>query len=900
MAEPGRAAELQADDGAHAVVDTARWSPRLPAKFVGRPETLLAPERVAQATLVLVHAPAGYGKTTWMGCQASALQDAGYRIVWDCLDEHEDGETFLARLRARLADGSGTAGEALPAEQGAGTAQVIKALSAIRERVAIFLDDVDASSDASLAAVLTQLVNRLPPEHVLFVASRSRPPLRLARARAQSELIDVGMDVLGFGARETHELLRVAGIEADREVLVADILAATEGWPVAVFMAVHLAGQSAEPLRALRRFSASNRGIGEFLLEEIFSRIPSSIQAQLCELSVFRELRPRLCDALTGTRDSAATLADLCAKSLLTVHVGPDEVYRFHRMFRDFLYARLLAEHPARACELHARAAELLAAAGFFDEAIEDAVASGDEAFVYAFLARHGTRATRAGYANRIAAWSRGQDETTLVAHPEIAFIAGWAHLLARDMPRAKRLIDALNREAAECRIPPRAAAEILMLEVTYSMSIGDLEAGLAFAERYLRTVPREETWIRGAICNMSGYALGLKGEFAKARARLAEGLQCHAQDGCDYGRGYSVAYRGLMEAIQGHLNAALVVYERAAEIDPTRGESPCRAIVDMFAADVLYEQGRLAEAKMKIKQSLPGIAEFEFIGIVTFGQLTLARLHVADGDHRGAMRILEQAEEEGISRDHPRLIAAVRWEKVRLALMGGAFDEAAALVEELLANRPGGGAPQYLFYPEELEATDIGLWRFQAYAGQADSALRSIERELGRMASANRHWRRLRLQILKAVALHARGEVEAATRHLREVLVHAQRERFVMSFVDEGRVVLSMLRDIRDRQQALPSGGKALAQDYLDAILAAAGEAAGNSNPNTGGRAQLSEREVEILRMAAHGLANKAIADQMYLSENTVKWHLRRVYEKLGAKNRTGAIAAARRAGLI
>jgi len=878
-------------------------TPHLPANFVPRPGTLIGAEHIARATLVFVHAPAGYGKTTWMICQAAALRDAGYRVVWYCLDEHDDGESFVAHLGRGLDDALGHGDDHRRTERWpgmAGTARILELLASIREPIAIFLDDVDASSDASLAAAITQLVNRLPGEHAVFVASRSRPPLRLARARAQSALLDVDVEVLAFGPRETGELLRAAGIHSDGELLVAEILAATEGWPVAVCMAVHLVSQAVEPLRALRGFASSNRDIGDFLLDEIFSRIPATTQSVLLELSVLRQLRPRLCDALTGARDSAATLRALCANGLLTVHVGPGDAYRFHRMFRDFLHARLSANDPVRANTLHARAADLLAVEGLFNEAIEHAVASGDEPFVYAFLARHGTRAIRAGYANRIASWSRDQDETTLVAHPGIAFMAAWAHLLARDMPRAKRIIGALNREAADGRIPPRAASEIVMLEVTYSMSIGDLEGGLAFADRYLRAVPREETWIRGAICNMSGYALGLKGEFGKARARLAEGLQCHARDGCDYGHGYSIAYRGLMEAIQGRLNAALVVYERANDIDPDHPESPCRAVVDFFAADVLYEQGRLAEAKTKIKQSLPAIAEFEFIGIVTFGQLTLARLHVAEDDHLGALRILEQAEEEGISRDHPRLIAAVRWEKVRLALMAGALDEAAADVEELLASRPVGGAPQYLFYPEELEATDIGLWRFQIHAGQTDSAMRSIERELGRMASANRHWRRMRLQILKAVALHARGDVEAATRHLREVLVHAQRERFVRSFVDEGRAVLSMLRDIRERQQALPPGGSGLAREYLDAILAAAGDTVAIDGINAAGRTRLSDREAEILRMAAIGLANKAIANQMYLSENTVKWHLRRIFEKLGTHNRTGAIAAARRAGML
>jgi DNA-binding NarL/FixJ family response regulator len=61
-----------------------------------------------------------------------------------------------------------------------------------------------------------------------------------------------------------------------------------------------------------------------------------------------------------------------------------------------------------------------------------------------------------------------------------------------------------------------------------------------------------------------------------------------------------------------------------------------------------------------------------------------------------------------------------------------------------------------------------------------------------------------------------------------------------------------------------------------------------------------LTERETEILRLLAAGASNRSIAQRLYLSEQTVKNNLSGIYQKLGASNRTSAVAIARRKGLI
>jgi len=403
----------------------------------------------------------------------------------------------------------------------------------------------------------------------------------------------------------------------------------------------------------------------------------------------------------------------------------------------------------------------------------------------------------------------------------------------------------------------------------------------------------------RGVISNVSGYAEILRGNFEQARDHLAIGRDCHAVTGSVFGEAFSTCYRGLMEAIQGRLNEALRVYTRADTLDSEERQSASRAVIDSFAADVLYEQNQLREARDKLHDCLPVTNEFAYCGIVNAYHLTMIRLLAAEGDFARALGLLDEAEDEGARRGHLRLVGILRWERVRLALTMGDLAEANAAAKHAASHGHFGvaGDGAYLHYPEELDATDLGAYRLMIHNGRSAEALRVIAPAITRAEAGRRVWRATRLRILKVVALHASGEREPAQRNLRAVLRATAREGFVRSFLDEGPLLTELLNDRTKSEDACAPDGECDALERLKGHLESR-EGAGTVSGSLIGT--LSEREQELVSCLNEGWSNKEISARLHLSEHTVKWHLRNIYDKLGVRSRTSALAALRRNGLL
>ncbi len=85
------------------------------------------------------------------------------------------------------------------------------------------------------------------------------------------------------------------------------------------------------------------------------------------------------------------------------------------------------------------------------------------------------------------------------------------------------------------------------------------------------------------------------------------------------------------------------------------------------------------------------------------------------------------------------------------------------------------------------------------------------------------------------------------------------------------------------------------------DALLTALSAASpADLTPTEGVEEALTPREVEVLELLAEGLANKAIAGRLGISDQTVKFHVAAIMGKLGASNRTEAVRRAVRRGVI
>lgn len=356
-----------------------------------------------------------------------------------------------------------------------------------------------------------------------------------------------------------------------------------------------------------------------------------------------------------------------------------------------------------------------------------------------------------------------------------------------------------------------------------------------------------------------------------------------------------------LSESVQGHLQEALSVCRRLEDLDE---DAYAIAVVATPLADVLYELGRLDEADHWIQRSLPFAEEFTWIDASGTTHLTLARIRFAQGRFAEAFEAADAGEFEGVLRGFHRIVATFRWEKVRMLLRLGRLREAQDLARQIEAEYQQVEQANVYHYASETEARDITGLRLMVRSGEIRQAMARINAEVARATQHRRVWRWLKLMALRAQALDALGDRRCALRVLREALKRAAPEGFVRSFADEGRPLTVLLLELRAELANFPLEEKDVLPSYIDQILAAAGEPivkAATVPPASPAPAEpLSQRELEVLALAAQGLSNRMLARRLFVSENTIKTHLRNIYTKLRVSSRSAAMAAGRRHSFI
>jgi LuxR family maltose regulon positive regulatory protein len=152
---------------------------------------------------------------------------------------------------------------------------------------------------------------------------------------------------------------------------------------------------------------------------------------------------------------------------------------------------------------------------------------------------------------------------------------------------------------------------------------------------------------------------------------------------------------------------------------------------------------------------------------------------------------------------------------------------------------------------------------------------------------------------LLKALHQHRSQDPAQALRTLDEALALAARCGLLRSVLDAEPALLDMVEAIRARRtEVQPGTDGPVPLAYLQQLLEAAGRspsaAPSLAAPRRGEAEELTERELKILRLLKAGLGNRELAQSLFLSEATVKWHLHNIFAKLGVKNRTSALARA------
>jgi LuxR family transcriptional regulator, maltose regulon positive regulatory protein len=917
MTHPGEGMVAEQD----VLVATKLYVPLPRPGFIARPRLA---ERLAEGSggaLTLVSAPAGFGKTALLAHWARGLRRP---VAWLSLDAGDNDPArfwrYVATAMEEVRPGVAGRVEGLlgaspqPPVEGLVTA-LVNALADLPDEAVLVVDDYHLIESRSIHQSLLLLLDHQPPPLRLVVASRAHPPLPLARLRARGQLVELGAAELRFTPEETAALLGAAtGLELPPASLAA-LQARTEGWAAGLQLAgLSLRGHT-DPAGFLTGFSGSHRFVLDYLAEEVLDRQPGHLRAFLLETSVLSRLCGELCDAVTGRGDGQELLEATERANLFLVALDEERRWwRYHHLFADLLRARLGRERPERLQALHRNAATWCEGHGLVDDAIAHAVAAGDPPWAARLAERHAEELLQRGEGATLGRWLRLLPAEEVRARPQLSLAKAIALLVEgrADPDEIEPLLaDAERTPAADEPYQPSVgrAASLLantpagtaLVRAHLAYLRRDAEAIAASGRQILARLTDADRSLRMFADWYLATADWLDGRLAQAELALVRCVAERQALGDPERIPWPWSDLGHVQHAQGRLGAALGTFERALVVaERTDHPQPLASMAHIGLAGVLYERNQLDDALEHLTHGVEQLRRFEWAPGLASGLAWLALVRQARGDGAGALEAVGQADQvlpgPGIFGVQVESLPALR---ARLLLAQGEIAAAARWARER-----GLGEEDALSYPSEREylvAAQVLL-----ATGAAHRARRLLERLQAAAVAQDRTGSRIEILALRALALRAGDDEDAALAALASALQLGSAEGYVRVFVDLGAPMAALFGRLASgkRSQGIPAG---VPGDYLRR-LAAGFEQHGPRSDRRARRVpvvpglieQLSEREFEVLLLMAAGRSNREIADELVVVVDTVKKHVGRVMDKLGAANRTQAVARARELGLL
>jgi len=614
------------------------------------------------AELILVDAPAGFGKTTLVAQWRSSSRESR-SFGWVSLDpgDNDPGRLWLHVVSAlqRACPGFG-AGEVLgalrsqaPDFAGRLLPLLVNELAGLGEPVVLVLDDYQVIRDRGCHDQVAFLLLHLPPAVQVVLITRADPPLPLARLRAAGEMAEVRARDLRFTPEQAAQLVAAnAGIALSGPEL-ADLVDRTEGWPAGLCLAALSLRGHPSPAAFIRQFTGDSRFVVDFLAEEVLSRQPAGIRQFLARTSILSRFCAPLCAAVTGSDDAAAIIGALERDNLFVVALDDTgQWFRYHHLFAQVLRGELARAEPDMLPVLHERAGDWLRRAGLPDEAIQHLQAVGDVAGVIDLIARYWSAHVDAGQVATVRGWLDSLGAGPLSAHPVAAHCGAWAAALSGDRESLRRWLPIVEAGRHDGPLPDGISSlrsSAALLKATFGFDgIGSMRAAAAEAVT-LETDPASPWYAlaRGSYAAALYWCGDLAAAAEQARIAVA------GTGSIAVIRMMSFAYLSLIAVEQGNLDEAERHARTARQIvdaaDSGLAETPQATLAETAAAAVSAGRGWLAQARGQFEGALlnrrkhPGISPWPTVEIM----LRLAPLLLETGDRPGAAALLAEAREQ-------------------------------------------------------------------------------------------------------------------------------------------------------------------------------------------------------------------------------------------------------------
>lgn len=884
------------------LLKTKLYIPQPSPGLVSRPRLLDQLDNSLSKRLLLVSAPAGFGKTTLL---AEWLKRQRRSAVWLSIDE---GDNDLVRfwtyvVAAFQTEHPDVGEETLALLRGSQQASIeamltplISSLQALSSQLILILDDYHLIENEDVHRSIEFLIEFQPAQILLAIATRQDPPIRLGRLRALGELVEVRAPELRFIKVEARDfLLRTMELDlSDRDV--TELETQTEGWIAGLQLAALTLRGRSNPAGYIQSFSGEQRFILDYLAEEVLQYQEKDVQHFLLKTSLLERMSGPLCDALTRRNNGHEMLLMLERANLFLVPLDDTgEWYRYHHLFGEFLRNRLHLAFPNELPELHFVASQWYEANGFTVDAIGHALAARNYEYA-AELIESVSRTMMNGQLplSRILSWLGALPPELVQDRPRLSLMyAWWLVWSAQFQESENRLGDVekhLNREQDRIDRVQHSLilGEVAAVRANISYASGDIPSTIAYAQQALDRLPPDETLLLSLAALFLGHAYRLEGKPAIALETYQRLMTIKPESlfvpAVVIARGHFPQLRFM----QGQLKLAELAHQQTLRFIEEQHQAalPASGITYVDTAKVWYEWNVLEKSAAYLQTGMRLCRHWEaLLESQVDAHVLMARIKQAQGDESGRERWLQKAISLGQSHGLPRLAASAEAYQARLWV--GERNLAAAWEWVQLH---GVSIDEELYYPREVEY--LVLVRLLLAEGKVTKAQDLLERLRETAAAAGRVKSQIEIYNLQAIACYAQDDERQALSTLEAAFSLAEPEGYIRSFIDEGEVMIHLLR-LAATQGVFPA--------YATRLLKAAQESPIFDLPVRQPLIEpLTQRELEILGLIAAGLSNKKIADDLVIAESTVKRHIANIYGKLNVGSRTQAIARAQDLNLL
>lgn len=911
--------------------------PPVRSVLLQRPRLLAVLDQCRSFPLTLLSASAGFGKTTLLSawaCQRSS------RVAWLTLDEQDnDPIRFWAYVIAALRHSGAPVGAATlsmlhspqpPLLTGALTA-LINELAALAEDTTLILDDYHLLSEPAIHESLHFFLDHLPSCLHLLLASRADPPLPLARLRARGQLVEVREADLRLSDEEAGRFLTGVMDLPLTEEEIGRLEACTEGWVTGLQLAALSLRRHADVSAFIQAFTGSHRLVLDYVSEEILAPLPEAQQRFLLYTSVLERMNADLCQALTEEQASQQMLESLERAHLFLVPLDEERRwYRFHTLFREVLLARLQASQPEQAPRLHREAARWYQRQGWLHEAIPHALATRDFGFVAELIEGYAELLFLQGEMKTLLTWIKLLPQEVLRAHPRLAtcyilafhMLFPFSHQQHEERAYLQQLqegVEILLQSEDQTTLPEaerdRLRNRIKLLKAwdqgTQALAEGNVEELSRLAEQMQHlSLDDDAVWSMHSAGGLA-MALRLAGNFPPMVSLLQESrkmarMMRHPSQEVHILWGLIAALIALGQLRQAHEYCQ----ELQGVIKRLGVPVPLAAYPDLFQAQLAYAWNQLERAQSAAQQAIEKTAPVQYMDILMGAYEVLVRTCLAQGDLTGAEQAIREMERVYQSAEIPLFRPWVESLWVQLWLAQGNVEKAADwaahapyLQEGLFASRESAYLALARVYLAEQRYPD---------ALHLLAALLSSAEQVARVGSI------VSILALQVAALQASGAAQEALRVLPRLLTLAAPEGYRRVFLDAGAPMQQALQALIAREHvqkhAIAPALVAYAQTLLEAFSGEQRQGVTEKTipvvskalPQSSAQAAqpllapLTPREQEVLLLLAEGASNQEIARHLVVSLATAKKHVAGILSKLGAENRTQAIARARSLSLL